>query len=161
MVRDISQMSHGSLAEKPIVDTEGNCSHSRIWRTLSTSISQERTPRLTTHDKLIMRRRKDRPWGATLHACWRWPIKDSRSFRLQKRLCNQASKRAVILSNASLGSRTCRFSESSSISRTVMPVDVGVETHAKLGNWKQSINLSRLCWQTDEPGGPRVWKSSR
>ena len=58
----------------------------------------------------------------------------------------------------------CQFRESSSWPRMVRHID----SPSSLSAWrgmpsleKYSIDLSRLCWQTEELEGPRVWKSSR
>ena len=120
--------------------------------------------RRKAHSEIIMQRKKERPWGTTLQACWRWPISDSRSFHLHEHLWVHCFKRAVVLSNLSFGTRACKSSESSSIPVTVKHV----EGHSNLSGWrempsleKQWMELSRSCWQTEEPDGPRVWKSSR
>ena len=57
--------------------------------------------------KLIIRRRKVRPEGMTLHACWRLPIKDSSSFRVQWPLSDQETRSMWIRSNFSCGRRAC------------------------------------------------------
>ena len=93
----------------------------------------------------------------------RWPIRDSSSLHLHQRFCDQSSTK-VILSNLSWGRCAYRLRESSSMPGIIRHVD----GPSSLSGWremlsleKQSIDLSRLCWQTEEPGGPRVWKSSR
>ena len=42
--------------------------------------------------RLIVWRRKVRPEGTTLQACWRLPIKESSSFRVQWRFCDQETR---------------------------------------------------------------------
>ena len=81
--------------------------------------------------RLIIRRRKDRPCGASLQAWWRWPINDSNSLRLQERFRDHSSRRDWI-----------RW--------RVIPQSANFCQH-----------LSSWSWQAGEFGGPRVWKSSR
>ena len=52
--------------------------------------------------RLIIWRRKVRPEGTTLHACWRLPIKESSSSRVQWRFCDQETRSVWIRSNFSL-----------------------------------------------------------
>ena len=62
--------------------------------------------------------------------------------------------KAIIPPNLSLWRRACRLSESSSMPRWWLWREMpSLE--------KQSIDLSTLCWQAEEPRGPRVWESSR
>ena len=82
--------------------------------------------------RLIMRRRKVRPEGTTLQACWRLPIKDSSSFRVQWRLSDQETRSAWIQSNFSCGRCTCNRRESSSMPRTVRTV----ERPSNLSGWR-------------------------
>ena len=90
---------------------------------------------------LIMRRRKVRPDGTTLHACWRLPVKDSSSFRVQWRLSDQEIRSVRIQSNFSCGRRACNRRESSSMPRTVRRV----EGPSSLSRWR-GILQSWNCW---------------
>ena len=114
--------------------------------------------------RLIIRWRKVQPEGTTLHACWRLPIKDSSSFCVQWRFCDQKTRIVWIRSNFSCGRRACNRRESSSMPKTVRIV----EGLSNLSGWRgipQSWNCWILVfmfrWHVWELGGPRVWKSSR
>ena len=52
--------------------------------------------------RLIVWRRRVRPEGTTLQACWRLPIKESSTFRVQWRFCDQETRSVWIRSNFSL-----------------------------------------------------------
>ena len=65
--------------------------------------------------RLIIRRRKVRSEGTSLHACWRLPIKDSNSFRVQWPFCDQETRGVWIRSNFSCRRRACSRRESSSM----------------------------------------------
>ena len=133
----------------------------RLEETLATRLGQERTPDWDEsgghHDK-----KRIAGWSfnarksTTLQACWRWPIRDSSSCVYTNASVTNPPQR--------LSYQLCRLRESSSMHGMVGLVD----GPSSLSRWrempsleKQSIDLSRLCWQTEEPGGPRVWKSSR
>ena len=100
---------------------------------------------------------KEWPWSTTMQASRRWPIRDSGSLRLHQRFGDHSSNKAVILSNLSWGRRACTLREFTSMPRMVRHVD----GPSCLSGWRgipsleyQSIDISRLCWQTDqEPGG--------
>lgn len=96
----------------------GRGAHCGYWRQLllfhdlKNSVDEFRSRknswlRWKSHSKLIIQHRDERPWGTTLHACWRWPIRDSRSLRLEKRFCGQTSSTAVALSNLSFVRHAC------------------------------------------------------
>ena len=99
----------------------------------------------------------ERPWSTTMQASWRWPIRDSGSLCLHQRFYDHSSNKAVILSiNLSWGRHACTLRESTSMPRMVRHVD----GPSCLSGWrgipsleKQSTDISRLCWQTEEPGG--------
>ena len=114
--------------------------------------------------RLIIRWRKVQPEGTTLHACWRLPIKDSSSFCVQWRFCDQKTRIVWIRSNFSCERCACNRRESSSMPKTVRIV----EGLSNLSGWRgipQSWNcwilVSMFRWHVWELGGPRVWKSSR
>ena len=88
--------------------------------------------RLNVHNKLIIRWRNVLPWGAILQTWWSWPIRDSSSHRLQKRLADQDSNSAMILSLFSTGSRAYSVIESSSIPR----MDRHVVGPSSLRGWR-------------------------
>lgn len=59
---------------------------------------------------------------------------------------------------------TCRVIESSIMPRMISQVDSPSRLLGRRGLSsvkRQPINLSRLLWRTFEPGGPRVWTSSK
>ena len=122
------------------------------------------SPLRKAESRLIMRRRKVRPEGTTLHACWRLPIKDSSSFRVQWRLSDQEIRSVWIRSNFSCGRRAYSWRESSSMPRTVRRVEGPSNFSGWRGiplSWNCWIQVFKFRWYVWELGGPRVWKSSR
>ena len=116
--------------------------------------------------RLIIRRTKVwRSEGTTLHAFWRLLIKNSNSFCVQRRFCDQETSSVWIRSNFFLrGRRAYNRRESTSMPKTVRRV----EGPSNLSEWRGIpqfpncwIQVSRLRWHVWELGRPKVWKSSK
>ena len=111
--------------------------------------------RRKAQSKSIIRQRKVLPCGATLQAWWRWPMKDSNSHLLQKRLVDHSSSSATIGSLFAVGRRAWSLSELSSIPRIVKQV----VCPSTLSGWRGRPSLSQRRTQVSNPasgvGSPR------
>ena len=153
---------------EPTAGTEGSCNHSKTGRNSCHQAWSRKNTWLRrigwsswrkTHSRLIIQRKKEYDLAGMLKVTYQ----RLQFLRLHQRFCDQSSTK-VILSTLFWGRRACRLRESSSMRGMVRDVD----GPSCLSRWrempsleKQSIDLFRLCWQTEEPEGPRVWKSSR